>query len=69
MMDTFFITMSAFLIAFIGMAIGAIVANKHIKGSCGGIGALMGKSACDVCAMKKKCDASGKEICEEGEED
>ncbi len=68
-MQIIFITTAVFLIAFTGMAIGAIIANKHIKGSCGGIGAIMGKSACDVCSMKKQCESSGREICEEGTED
>ena len=67
-MDIFVITISVFIIAFFGMAIGVIIADKRIKGSCGGIGALMGKSACDVCSFKDKCDSSGREICEEGEE-
>lgn len=67
-MDMFFVTISVFLLAFAGMAIGVIISNKRIKGSCGGIGALMGESACDMCAMKDKCDSSGKELCEEGED-
>lgn len=66
-MDVFIVTISVFLIAFTGMAVGVIIANKEIKGSCGGIGAIMGKSACDVCTFKNKCDSTGKEICEEGD--
>lgn len=65
-MNIFIITTSVFMIAFTGMAIGVIIADKRIKGSCGGIGALMGKSACDVCSMKDKCDSTGKELCEDG---
>lgn len=63
------ITVTVFAIAFTGMAIGVIIADKRIKGSCGGIGTLMGKSACDVCTFKNKCESSGREICEDGEED
>jgi len=67
-MNTFIITISAFIVAFTGMAIGVIISNKRIKGSCGGIGALMGGSACDICELQDKCEKSGKEICEEGED-
>lgn len=65
-MDTLLITTAVFLVAFTGMAVGVIIADKRIKGSCGGIGALMGKSACDVCSLKDQCKSSGKEICEDG---
>ncbi|MEE2671587.1 MAG: (Na+)-NQR maturation NqrM [Bdellovibrionota bacterium] len=65
-MDILIITVTVFSIAFAGMAIGVILSNKVIKGSCGGIATLMGgKSACDVCAMKDRCESSGKELCEE----
>lgn len=67
-MNIVLITIAAFTLAFVGMAIGVIIADKRIKGSCGGIGAIMGGSACDVCSMKDKCDSSGKELCEEGED-
>lgn len=67
-MDTLLITVSVFMIAFAGMAVGVIISNKAIKGSCGGISTIMGKSACDICALKDKCESSGREICEEGED-
>lgn len=67
-MEIFAITVSVFVIAFFGMAIGVIIADKRIKGSCGGISTIMGKSACDICSFKDKCESSGKEICEEGED-
>ena len=66
-MDIFIITISVFMVSFLGMAIGVVIADKRIKGSCGGIGALMGKAGCDSCSFKDKCETSGKEICEEGE--
>jgi hypothetical protein len=61
------ITLGVFAIVFSGMAIGVILSNKAIKGSCGGIGALMGddSKACDICAMKNKCKDTGRELCEE----
>ncbi len=66
-MNIVLITLIVFLIAFSGMAIGVILSNKVVKGSCGGIGALFGSSACDTCAVKDRCEKSGREICEEGE--
>ena len=67
-MDMIFITVGVFAVAFAGMAVGVILSNKVIKGSCGGIANIMGKSGCDACELKDKCDSSGKEICEEGDD-
>lgn len=66
-MNTLLVTVAVFGIAFTGMAIGAIIAGKTIKGSCGGVGALLGTTACDLCSLKDKCEKSGKELCEEGD--
>ena len=41
-----FIIMS---VAFIGLAIGLIIKNQPIKGSCGGIANLTDGSTCDIC--------------------
>ena len=65
-MSTVIVTIFVFSLAFIGMAIGVILSNREIKGSCGGLNTIMGgKSPCDICAMKDRCEKSGKEICEE----
>jgi len=67
-MNLIFITVGVFAIAFMGMAIGVILSNRTIKGSCGGIANIMGKSGCDVCELKDRCEKTGKEICEEGDD-
>jgi hypothetical protein len=67
-MNIVLITVGVFAIAFMGMAVGVILSNKVIKGSCGGIANLMGKSGCDACDLKDRCEKTGKEICEEGDE-
>jgi len=46
------ITFVLFALSLAGMAIGVIVSNKRIKGSCGGLGNLrdaQGKSICEGC--------------------
>jgi uncharacterized protein len=51
------IVLLALIIA--GMAIGAIVKNKPITGSCGGVGAALGEANynCDICGGDpNKCD-------------
>lgn len=50
----FVAALTVFLVAIGGMAIGVIVSNRRLKGSCGGLAGLTdddGKTACDLCAM------------------
>lgn len=68
-MNIVFITLGVFLVCFAGMAIGVIISDLTIKGSCGGIGSMFGKSACDMCSEKDRCEETGREICEEGVEE
>lgn len=49
-MQLFFFSLTAMLLAFLGMAIGVILANKELKGSCGGISNIPG--------MKSDCSCS-----------
>lgn len=68
-MEIVLITVTVFALAFMGMAVGVIISDRRVKGSCGGLGDMFGKSACDICDLKDRCEKSGREICEEGEED
>jgi len=48
---------------FSGMAIGVIVANKPVKGSCGGLSALGLKGSCDICGGNQSlCDEEKERI-------
>lgn len=56
--------MMIFILAFVlvvlivaGMALGAIVQNKPLKGSCGGLNTLGLKEGCEICAgYDKECE-------------
>ncbi len=55
-MNLFFVTFGVFLLVMVGMAVGVIVSNRAIKGSCGGLNDIEGlKGACDICEGKKAC--------------
>ena len=56
----FFLTFGIFVLFFIGMALGLLVQNKPLKGSCGGIANLLGRSDCQFCGGNpNKCDQRG----------
>ena len=61
-METFLVTASVFIVAFLAMAVGVIISGKTIKGSCGGLSTLFGKGACEVCEKKDRCEKSGKKL-------
>ncbi len=59
------ITFFVMVLIVVGMAIGAILANKPIKGSCGGLSALGMKESCMICGgdedeWKKEVEVIGK---------
>lgn len=55
-MNVFLVSFLVFMLVMIGMAVGVIVSNREIKGSCGGLNDIDGlKGACDICEGKKVC--------------
>ena len=55
-MNTFIITFGIFGLVMAAMAIGVIVSNREIKGSCGGLNDIDGLAgACDICEVKEQC--------------
>lgn len=56
-MSTFVLSFIIFLAVMLVMAIGVILGNREIKGSCGGLNSIEGLSgACDICEGKKECE-------------
>lgn len=52
-MMTFLIALGVFLVALSAMAVGVLVSNRRIKGSCGGLAGFEGadgRSICDACS-------------------
>ncbi len=62
-MQYFWITLGVLVVAIAGMAVGVIFSNKELKGSCGGLGKIMGED-CMFCEKKDECK-DGKVDCEE----
>lgn len=55
-MNLFIVTFSVFLLVVIAMAVGVIISNRAIKGSCGGLNDIDGlEGACDICEIKHQC--------------
>ncbi len=50
MMAMFLVTFGVMLLAVAGMAIGVIFGRTPIAGSCGGLNAVNGSSACQSCS-------------------
>lgn len=51
-MKIFLVTLVVFLLALTGMAVGVIISNRRIKGSCGGLNNFkdsVGNPICDAC--------------------
>jgi hypothetical protein len=57
MIELFLLSFAVVGVAVVGMAIGVILSNRSLKGSCGGLGAIMGDD-CMFCEKKDKCEKS-----------
>lgn len=62
-MKIFFITLGAMLFVMFAMAIGVIINKKVLKGSCGGLGKIMGDD-CMFCEKKDECEKEEPETLE-----
>ncbi len=58
-METFFVTLAFLLSFFLLCGVGYIFAKKTLKGSCGGLGRIMGDS-CMFCGKKDECESKKK---------
>lgn len=57
MLTTIIVAIVLFALLFAAMAIGVILANKPVRGSCGGIGARGTRTDCEICGGDpKRCD-------------
>ena len=59
-MKMFLVSLVVMLAAIAGMAVGVIFSNRKLKGSCGGLGQLMGED-CSFCEKKDQCDKNAEE--------
>lgn len=55
-MTTFLIAFVVFALAIAGLAIGVIISNKRITGSCGGLNLIDGQNQCTVCGAPVRED-------------
>ena len=49
MIETVAIAFAVFVLAVLGMAIGAIMTGRRLTGSCGGLSSIDGAGHCTVC--------------------
>jgi hypothetical protein len=53
-MQEFMFSLIVLVLVLVGMAVGVIFSNKRLKGSCGGLGQIMGED-CMFCEKKEQC--------------
>ena len=62
-MATFFIAFFVLALIMAGMAIGAILQNKPLQGSCGGLSAVGLDGDCEICGGdRNKCEEETKKV-------
>ena len=63
MFATVIASIGVFALLFTGMAIGSSLANKPVKGSCGGLATLGMKQGCEICGGDQDaCDENTREV-------
>ena len=63
MFATVIASIVVFGLLFAGMAIGSILANKPVKGSCGGLATLGMKDGCEICGGDRNaCEENSREV-------
>ncbi len=67
-MALFFVTFGIMMLAICGMAIGVIFGRTPIAGSCGGLNAVNGSSACQSCSRPCKSRQSARQANAEPEQ-
>lgn len=60
-MEIFILTFVLLLLIVTGMAIGVILSNRRIQGSCGGLNAIASSDKCVVCKRSVETDDALKE--------
>jgi hypothetical protein len=65
-LELFAFTFVGIALVVSGMAIGVILSNRRIKGSCGGIGSVLGEEdkPCMFCGNKDDCPEEKKKNCD-----
>lgn len=53
-MEMFLITLGVLAVSITGMAVGVILSNRELKGSCGGLNKIIGED-CMFCEKKDEC--------------
>lgn len=61
MTELFLITFLVLGLCIAAMAVGVIFSNRKLKGSCGGLGVVMGED-CMFCDKKEQCDEEKKKM-------
>jgi len=61
MLTYFLITFAVIALFLVFMSLGVLLGKDPIKGSCGGLGKVMG-SKCEICGDKDKCEKRLKDM-------
>ena len=64
-MKLFLITLIVFGMFILAMAVGVIIGNRRIRGSCGGVAG----EGCDICGASREKDSGSPSQCRESEKE